>query len=132
MMQQRPTSLTIIGWFLIVIAAFGLISQVTMQDNPVAQQVLAQSPLPAWVHMALGVVGAVVTAACGYGVLKGLNWSRYLYVGYSLFGLAIGFLTTPFTSIWLISLLFLAVFAFFLFRPAANAWFTGDAAIAGE
>jgi hypothetical protein len=130
--MQRPTSLTIIGWFLIVIAAFGLISQLTMQNNPMAQQLLAESPLPAWFHMALGIVGAVVTAACGYGVLKGLNWSRYLYVGWSLIGLLIGYLTVPFTSITLLSVLFLAVFAFFLFRPAANGWFTGQAATVNE
>lgn len=131
-MQQRPTSLTIIGWLLIVFAGFGLISQLTMQDNPVAQQVLAESPLPASFHMAMGIVGALVSAACGYGVLKGLNWSRFLYVGWSILGMIIGLLTTPFTSILLIGVLFLAVFAFFLFRPAANAWFTGAPAIAGE
>jgi len=131
-MQQRPTSLTIIGWLLIIFAAFGLISQITMQDNPVAQQLLAESPMPAWFHMALGVVGAAVSAACGYGVLKGLNWSRYLYIGWSVLGLFIGLLTTPFTSIYLISVIFLALFAFFLFRPAANAWFTGSTATTSE
>lgn len=131
-MQQRPTSLTIIGWLLIVFAAFGLIGQLTMQDNPVTQQVLAESPLPASFHMALGIIGALVSAACGYGVLKGLNWSRFLYIGWSILGLIIGLLTTPFTSILLISVVFLAVFAFFLFRPAANAWFTGGAALASE
>lgn len=130
--MQRPTSLTIIGWLLIIIAAFGLISQLTMQGNPVAQQLLAESPMPAWFHLALGIVGAVVSATCGYGVLKGLNWSRYLYVGWSLIGLLIGYLTVPFTSIMLLSLLFLAVFAFFLFRPAANGWFTDQAAAVNE
>lgn len=130
--MQRPTSLTIIGWLLIVFAAFGLISQLTMQNNPVAQQILAESPLPASVHIALGIVGALVSAASGYGILKGLNWSRFLYVGWSILGLAIALVTTPFTSILLISVVVIAIIAFFLFRSAANAWFAGDTTIAGE
>jgi hypothetical protein len=130
--MTRPTSLTIIGWFLIVMGVFSLISQMTMQDNPIAQQLLEQSPLPASVHMVLGYIGALVSGVSGYGVLKGFNWSRYLYVGWSLVGLLIGLLTLPMTSILLISLLMLGVFAFFLFRPAANAWFLSQVAAAGE
>ena len=123
--MQRPTSLTVIAWLLIVFGAFGLISQLMMGDNPVAQKMLAESPLPASVHMAMAIIGTVVSLVSGYGILKGLNWSRYLYVGWSIVGLVFGLLTTPFTSILLISVLFLAIFAFFLFRPAANAWFGG-------
>ena len=121
--MQRPTSLTVIAWLLIVFGAFGVISQLLMGDNPIAQKMLAESPFPKTVHMAMGIIGAVVSLASGYGILKGLNWSRYLYMGWGIVGLVFGFLTTPFTSILLISVLFLAVFAFFLFRPAANAWF---------
>lgn len=130
--MQRPTSLTIIGWLLIVFAAFGLISQLMMQDNPVAQQMLAESTVPASVHLALGIVGALVSAASGYGILKGLNWSRFLYIGWSILGVAITLITMPFTSILLISVVMIAVIAFFLFRPAANSWFTGSAATAIE
>ena len=113
-------------------AIFGLISQLTMQDNPVAQQILAESPLPASVHMILGIIGSIVGAVSGYGVLKGMNWSRFLYVGWSVVGMIIGLLTTPFTSIMVLSLVFLGVFAFFLFRPAANDWFNGQAVTASE
>jgi hypothetical protein len=130
--MQRPTSLTIIGWLLIVFAVFGVISQLTMQGNPIAQKMLAESPLPASAHMALGIVGAIVSAVSGYGILKGLNWSRFLYIGWSILGFAISFLTVPFTSILLLGVLTLAIFAFFLFRPAANAWFTGGAATVNE
>lgn len=130
--MNRPTSLTIIGWLLIVMGIFGLISQLTMQDNPAVQQVIAESPLPASVHMILGIIGAIVGVVSGYGVLKGMNWSRFLYVGWSAVGLVIGLLTTPFTSIMVLSLVFVGVFAFFLFRPAANDWFNGQAIKAAE
>jgi hypothetical protein len=131
-MPQRPTSLTIIGWFVLVMAGFGLVAQITARNNPMAQQMLAQSPLPAWVHLLVGVAGIIVSAACGYGILKGLNWSRLLYIGWSLFSLVFGLLTVPFTSIALLGLLFVGVMAFFLFRPVANAWFTGAAAAPGQ
>ena len=126
--MQRPTSLTVIGWLLIVFALFGLVGQMMVGSNTAAQQILAESPLPASVHMAMGFVGALIGLACGYGVLKGLNWSRYLYVGWSIVALIFGLLTMPFTSMLLLSVLILAVFIYFLFRPAANAWFTGGSA----
>lgn len=131
-MQQRPTSLTIIGWLLIVTTVFGLVGQFVAQNNPVAQKLLAQSPLPAWVHLIVGICGLIVTAACGYGVLKGLNWSRFLYIGWSIFGLLFGLMTMSFTSVALLGLLFVAVIAFFLFRPAANVWFEGQPSVVGE
>jgi hypothetical protein len=129
---QRPISLTIIGWLLILFAVFGLIGQFAAQDNPVAQQVLAESPLPASVHMVVGIIGALVSFASGYGILKGLGWSRYLYVGWSIVALLFALATTPFTSVLLISVLIVAIIAFFLFRPAANAWFADSTAQAGE
>ncbi len=130
--MQRPTSLTIIGWLLILFGAFGLISQLTMQNNPAVQQMLAESPLPPSAHLALGVIGGLVGIVSGFGILKGLNWSRYLYVGWGVIGLLISFLTMPFTSFLLLGLVMLGVFAFFLFRPAANAWFTRETAPAAE
>jgi len=121
--MQRPISLAIIGWFLLVTGALGLFGMLFTFNNPVMTQVYAQSPLPLSVHLAIGVVGTIITAACGYGILKGFNWSRFLYLGWSLISFAISFATIPVTSIIVVSLVFVGVIAFFLFRPAANAWF---------
>lgn len=130
--MQRPTSLTVIGWLLIVFGAIGLIAQLTMGNNPVAQQMLAESPVPASVHLAMGAIGGLVSIASGYGILKGLNWSRFLYLGWSILGVVFSLATTAFTSILLIGVMVIAVVAFFLFRPAANAWFTRSAATSSE
>ena len=128
-MQQRPLSLSIIGWFLVVTGALGSIGVLTMSSNPAVQQLYRHSPLPMWAHVAFGAIGTVVTVASGYGVLKGLNWSRFLYVGWSLIGFAMSLATIAITSILLLGLVFFAVIVFFLFRPDANAWFrrTADA-----
>jgi len=129
-MAQRPTSMTVIGWLLIVFGTFGVIGMLMLPNNPVAVKMLEQSPLPLSVHMAIGAIGALVSAACGYGVLKGLGWSRLLYTGWFIGAIAIALITTPFNSLMLLGWLLNAVVIFFLFRPAANAWL-GQGAAAG-
>lgn len=130
--MQRPTSLTIIGWLLIVFGVWGVIGQLALPYLPGAQEALAGSPLPASAHMAFGIVSALVSVVCGYGILKGLNWSRYLYMGFSALGIVFAFVTTPSAAVMVLSLAILALVAFFLFRAPANAWFTQGAVPAGE
>jgi cbb3-type cytochrome oxidase subunit 3 len=130
-MQQRPVSLTIIGWFLIVTSGLGLLFLPMAFNNPMATRMYAQSPLPMSAHLAIGAIGGLINIACGFGILKGVNWSRFAYIGWSLVGTAISLATLPATSFALLGLVFLAVIAFFLFRPAANAWFNRAAAAEG-
>lgn len=122
-MQQRPVSLTIIAWFLIVTAIISAFSSLSMGSNPMAAKLLAQSPLPISAHIAFALVGALVTLACGYGILKGYDWSRWLYIGWSVIGFVFSFVTVPIISIIVLGIFFFIVIAFFLFRPAANKWF---------
>jgi hypothetical protein len=123
-MKKRPLSLSIIGWFLIVTGVLGLFGMLFTMNNPMTLRIYAQSPLPLPVHLAIGAVGTTISAISGYGILKGFNWSRFLYVGWSLIGFAISIATIPVTTIIGLSLIFFAVIVFFLFRPAANAWFS--------
>ena len=130
--MQRPISLSIVGWFLIVSAAFSLISVLMLPTNPIAVKMMEQSSLPLSAHMAIGAIGSIVIMASGYGVLKGFNWSRFLYVGWSILGFAISLATVPIMSVMLLGLIFVAVISFFLLRAAANAWFGRGAAATGE
>lgn len=127
-MEKRPLSLSIIGWFLVVSGVLGVLGLLTMTRNPAVQHIYEQSPLPIWAHIAFSLVGIIVVTACGYGVLKGLNWSRLLYVGWSLIGFAMSFATIRVTSILLLGMVLFAVIVFFLFRPSANVWFNRTAA----
>ena len=126
-MQKRPLSLSIIGWLLVVTGLLGSIGVLTMSRNPTVQQIYQHSPLPMWAHVAFGTVGIVVTVAAGYGILKGVNWSRFLYVGWSLIGFVMSMITIPVTSFLILGLVFFVAIVFFLFRPEANAWFRGPA-----
>ena len=122
-MQQRPLSLTIIAWFLIVTAVISVFSSLSMGSNPMTAKLLAQSPLPISAHIAFALVGALVTLVSGYGILKGYDWSRWLYIGWSVIGFVFSFVTVRIISIIVLGIFFFLVIAFFLFRPAANRWF---------
>lgn len=126
-MRGRPLSLSIIGWFLVVTGALGVVGTLMVTRNPMAMRIYEQSPLPLSVHIGIGLAGTVITVLSGYGILKGLGWSRFLYVGWSLIGFVISFLTIPVTSLLVLGIAFFAVIVFLLFRPAANAWFAAAA-----
>lgn len=130
-MNNRPTSLTIIAWLMIIGAAFGLYGALTLASNPMAAEMMRSSPLPLAFHQAIGVIGAIISLICGYGVLKGFNWARLLYVGWSIGGFVLSLVTIPIPSILIMSAVFFAVIVFFLFRPAANAWFNANGHASG-
>jgi hypothetical protein len=90
---------------------------------------LKQSPLPLSYHIAIGVVGSLISAICGYGVLKGMNWSRLLYLGWTVLTTIFNLGTMPVTSIAILGIVLQLVLIFLLFRPAANAWFRQDSVV---
>lgn len=127
-MHKRPLSVTIIAWFLIVTSLFNLFSILTMANNSIVAKMLAESPLPHAVHQAFGIASTVIALICGYGILKGFNWARFLYLAAGVLGLVFNVVTVPMISVIVMGIVMLAVIAFFLFRPEANAWFERSAA----
>ena len=124
-MFKRPLSVTIIAWFLIVSSVLSVFTFWTTLNSPMGQQILAQSPLPRSVHMAFAAFGLVLNLVIGVALLKRQNWARYLYVGFGLLGIVMGLVTSPIKAVVLLSVIFLAVIAFFLFRKPSNDWFAG-------
>jgi len=122
-MEKRPLSLTIIGWLLVVFTLLGIYSVVTMGSNPVAMKMLEQMHISLAYEQAWSVLGAVVNLACAYGILKGLPWSRVLFVVWGVIGLVVGFYISPIKYVLVFSLIFLVVIAAFLWTNAANDWF---------
>ena len=122
-MANRPLSLTIIGWFLIISGLFGLYGALNIRSNEIAMRMIEDMGMSVGLQQAVSVFGALIALACAYGIFKGQPWSRVLYVGWAVISLAIGFATSPMRGVILLSFLFVAVVAFFLFRPAADEWF---------
>jgi hypothetical protein len=122
-MEKRPLSLTIIAWFLLITALFSLYNVLTMGSNEMAMRMLEQMHTSLRFQQILGIIGSVIALASAYGIFKGLPWSRVLYVGWSIIGLGIAFFTSPMRSVVIMSVVFVLVVVFFLFRPVADRWF---------
>jgi hypothetical protein len=84
---------------------------------------IEQMHMSLWQQQVFGTVGAVVNIICAYGILKGLPWSRVLYVVWSVLGIVIGLYISPMKVVVVLGVLFLVVISFFLFRDNANEWF---------
>ncbi|MBV9527307.1 hypothetical protein [Sphingomonas sp.] len=123
-MEKRPVSLTIIAWVLIVLSVLGLISMFALTAaNPMLQEKLAEMHVPMAFLEIWTVLGTVVTLICAYGILKGMPWSRVLYVVWGIIGMVVGFYITPQKASIIISLVVLVVVSIFLFGEKANVWF---------
>ena len=122
-MGKRPLSLTIVGWFLIVVSLFGFYGIATMGSNPVMMKMIEQSHMSLLFQQAWGTIGCIVTLICANGILKGFPWSRVLYVGWGIIGLVVGLYTSPMKYTALVSLVFLVVISAVLFSLRGNEWF---------
>ena len=122
-MGKRPLSLTIIAWFLVVTALFGLYGAATMGSNPLVTKMIEQTGIPLAVEQVWSVVGCVVSLAVAYGIFKGQPWSRVLYVAWGILGIVVGYFISPMPLVLMLSVVFLIVISAFLFRDRANEWF---------
>lgn len=122
--MKRPTSVNVIAWFLIIAGFISVAFSYYSFNNPVTQELMAKSLLPMSVQYVLMFVGVAVSVVSGFAMLRGLNWARVLYVGWSAIGLVIGLVTSPIKVALIPSVVVLAIIAFFLFRAKANAYFT--------
>jgi len=127
-MHERPKSVAIISWLLIIAGGISVISSLAMMNNEVAKELMTQSKLPLPVQYAMQATGLLVMIVCGLSMLRGKAWARTTYVAWSAVGIVIGFATSPFTVTLIPGVLFFLVVTFLLYRPAANAFFRGQSA----
>ena len=122
--NPRPTSVTIVGWLLIVSSVCSCSAVMNAMTNPRVADVLSQSVLPLSFQYFLAWAGLLVTLVSGKGVLDGDNWARLLFVGWSGVSHLISIVTLPVTPLTIPGLVLYLIFAFILFRPAASAYFS--------
>lgn len=122
-MKNRPTSITIVCWFLIITGGISLITTTLMIGNPMVKEMMSKSMLPASVQYLLMYVGLAVSVVSGIMMLKGQNWARLLYVIWGAFGFVFSLVTSPMKLAMIPGLVIFAIIIFFLFRPAAKEYF---------
>ena len=79
-MNNRPKSITFISWFIIVTGVLGLITSLTSMNNPLVLELMAKSPIPVSAQFVISYIGLLITIASGIFMLRGANWSRFLYI----------------------------------------------------
>jgi hypothetical protein len=122
-MNERPKSITVVCWILIAMGGISLVTSIFSFNNPVAQELMSKSPIPISIQYVMMFVGLLITIICGIAMLKGMNWARLLYIGWSIIGFIIGIATSPMKAMMIPGLIIFFIFAFFLFRPKANEYF---------
>lgn len=106
-----PASVRLVGWLFILTGVVGFVHRVANFD--------ARSPLAAGPLWVLGL--RVLAAVGGVLLLRGASWARWLVVAWLAYHVVLGALHSVPDA--LIHLLLLAIIAYFLFRPRANAYF---------
>lgn len=122
-MNERPKSITIVCWLLIVMGVISLISIPLSLNNPTAQRLMAKSAIPISIQYTIMCSGLLIQLACGIAMLKRQNWARILYVAWSIIGFFIAIATSPMKALMIPGIIIFLIFAFFLFRPKANEYF---------
>ncbi len=132
-MVKRPTSVTLIGWFLIVVHAMYLVMRIWYLNNPMLNEIEArirnQNPVPIPLQYLIEYGGVLINMVSGVAILGGRNWGRLLYIGCSIFGFIFAFISgsalsaMPALSMIPGFILFI-VFSVILFRPQANRYFS--------
>lgn len=131
-MQARPKSVVIVSWFLIVSGAASVITTFGTWNNELKDELMAKSMLPPSVQYAIQAIGLLVMIVCGISMLRGKPWARTTYIAWSVVGLVIGLVTSPFKMMLIPGALLLLVVTYLLYRPAANAFFAGTAQPQGD
>jgi len=129
--MKRPTSVTVIAWILIVMTVIMALASLATLDktlnNPEILAEMEKSSIPVTLQIVLSFAGALITLVAGIAMLKAQNWGRLVYVGWGAIAVVIGLFTSPKAMVGLDAAI-LVIFAFFLFLPQANAWFSGSEA----
>jgi hypothetical protein len=122
-MEKRPVSMTVIGWVIIVFSLLGVYGLIMAGSNPMMTKMLGQMHMSLALYQAWAALGIAVSLACAYGILKGLPWSRVLYLVWGIVGLVVGLYISPIKAALVLSLVILVVVCAFLWTNTANDWF---------
>lgn len=128
-MNKRPTSVTVVAWYLIISSVLTLFSLASNSSDPVVREIMARNLFSIRFQQAMIFITLVATLLSGVGALQGCHWGRVLFVVSNLLSLAIGIVGSPMKWMVIPSLAIVAFLAYFLFSTKANAFFksaTGD------
>jgi len=122
-MNQRPKSITVVCWILIIMGAISLVTSIVSFNNPIVKEIMSKNRIPINIQYVMMYAGLLVMLVSGVAMLKGQNWARLLYICWSIIGFIIGIATSPMKAAMIPGIIVFLVIVFFLFRPKANEFF---------
>lgn len=136
--SERPRSVTIISWILIVMSlmgfyncwnSYGMIQSGEydriMAENPKLAAAMKDLPRPTANHILIVAVALVVQFIAAVLMLQGLGVGRFIYIGSVAIGFVYTVATMGFHVLLVPSLVVTGIIAFFLFKEPANSYFSG-------
>jgi hypothetical protein len=120
--NERPDSITIIAWIMLVFGVSSLQVGIFSINNPVPETI-ANIPIPAQVESSRFFADAVISIVSGIFILRGANWARLLYIWWGAFYFVIELLMRPVKATTLTMGACYLIVVFFLLRPRASAYF---------
>jgi hypothetical protein len=123
-MKPRPLSLTIIGWALIAFGLVGFLLTLPLFSDSKARLLMEKAPIKAALQVIYIYGVAAFHVIAGFALLKGRNWGKFLYIVVDIVRISVNLVIFTTKLKVVPSIFFLAIVAFFLFRPKANAYFS--------
>lgn len=127
-MKNRPKSVPIIAWYLIIMAFITLLGFVLASLNPKYPEIIRKSLIPVSELYVMLFAGIFIPVISGVGLLKGRGWSRFLILTWDMAMIIITLTTSPIkiNITYNPNLIELVLISFFLFRPKANEYFKNE------
>ena len=69
-MKKRPTSVTVIAWILLVTSGLSLLTSTMAINNPMAQELMAKSPIPVPLQYVMLYLGLAISILCAIFMLR--------------------------------------------------------------
>lgn len=128
-MTKRPISVTIISGLLVLNAAIGLftvLSLFTRQSSTTANDLISQSTALTTADFVISFIGVAVFFASAVGLFFKQGWMRFVLIGWVVFVLLHALLAQHLTVYVVVrELVFVGIISIFLFSAKENAWFAG-------
>ena len=123
-MQERPLSLTIMAWCMVLNAAFSLYNLSFLESISDRMQLIQAADMSATAYRSMMGGAYVLVLGSAYGILRGMPVGRLLFLlAFALYGfVSISISPKPFATIGG-SALFMLMMLYWLFRAQADQWF---------
>lgn len=125
--KVRPTSVTVVAVILLALNAMGILMTVVMSGSPKMIEVCEKMGTTVGAAIATTVVSGGIAVAAAIGMLKGMNWGRWLYIVYFPIAAVIGIVRFGFSLMSVPPIIVYVVFVVLLTRKNATDYFAGAA-----